>query len=64
MRMIVCDLCPPKDMVKALYHIEFWRIPPAGSKGMEDNKADRPVDLCQMHYDATFEYMMGMATHA
>ena len=64
MRVTLCDLCPPSDHVPALYHLEFWRVPPQGSKGMENNKADRPIDMCQAHYDQTFQFMMGMAAHA
>lgn len=58
MYMTICDLCPTPSYILAIYHLEFLRI------GFKDNKADRPIDVCQKHYDSIYQSIMGMSEHA
>jgi hypothetical protein len=53
--MVLCDLCPNDiSLVPAEYRVEFHRI--GGPKMPDgDTSSDKPVDLCQRHYDKVWE---------
>jgi hypothetical protein len=54
MHLTICDLCPQRNFIPAIYRLNFSRLPTTiGS-------ADRPIELCQKHYDEAYRLIMNM----
>ena len=65
MQIMICDLCPPQEHATALYRVSFNRVGPGALRMPDgDTSSDRPIDMCQKHYDEIFQAIMGLAGHA